>query len=193
MGKMSQNKGTKSLYILTYQASPRNISAKSLQTPGLYLSVLSELLPIQEEKNTEMRRAENNKCERWAADQINERIEDCTTYYHTQKYWLFYRVLFDCLGTSIQVGLMHMDHPVLMILPTYLKVQCVVVLFSFSLEYIYWWYAFFERKQYFVSNWFHGWLNTYYNYTSIILHEKSFVGLLSTVNINFLPLEWTFY
>lgn len=49
MGKMSQNKGTKSLYILTYQAS-RNISAKSLQTPGLYLSVLSELLPIQEEK-----------------------------------------------------------------------------------------------------------------------------------------------
>ena len=64
MGKMSQNKGTKSLYILTYQASPRNISAKSLQTPGLYLSVLSELLPIQEEKNTEMRRAENNKCER---------------------------------------------------------------------------------------------------------------------------------
>ena len=64
MGKMSQNKGTKSLYILTYQASPRNISTKSLQTPGLYLSVLSELLPIQEEKNTEMRRAENNKCER---------------------------------------------------------------------------------------------------------------------------------
>ena len=80
MGKMSQNKGTKSLYILTYQASPRNISAKSLQTPGLYLSVLSELLPIQEEKNTEMRRAENNKCERWAADQINERIESCTTH-----------------------------------------------------------------------------------------------------------------
>ena len=57
MGKMSQNKGTKSLYYIQIHIKHSNISAKSLQTPGL--SALC-CWPFKR-KNTEMKRGGGQK------------------------------------------------------------------------------------------------------------------------------------
>ena len=57
MGKMSQNKGTKSLYYIQIHIKHSNISAKSLQTPGL--SALC-CWPFKR-KNTEMKRGRGQK------------------------------------------------------------------------------------------------------------------------------------